>query len=101
MNFIRKKTDRVFILKIYVKPNSYSQEIKQDEGFLLISLKSKPEKNKANKELIKFLKKKLNLSSTGITFIYGLKNPYKIIQVNFNSDISKEEIIDILLRDYN
>ena len=43
-------------LKIKVKPNSGRQEIIKDKEHYIVYLKSVPEKNKANMELIKLLK---------------------------------------------
>lgn len=42
---------------VKVKPNSGRQEIVKKEGYLLVYLKSPPENNKANIELLKLLKK--------------------------------------------
>ncbi len=92
MNFIEKKSDKNYILNLYVKPNSYHQKIEQDGDFLAVSLKSKAKKNKANKELIHLFKKKLSISSSQITFLAGLKNQEKIIEINFYKNIDKEEI---------
>ncbi len=44
-------------IKIKVKPNSKEQSIEKKEDFYIVRLKSSPENNKANLELIKFLKK--------------------------------------------
>lgn len=44
-------------IKIKVKPNSGKQEIVKNEKNYIICLKSAPENNKANIELIKILKK--------------------------------------------
>ncbi|MDP3027865.1 MAG: DUF167 domain-containing protein [Nanoarchaeota archaeon] len=67
------------ILKIKVKPNSDKQEIEKiDEENYKISLKSKPEDNKANIELIKLLKKHFEKD---IKIIKGLRNRNKIIEI--------------------
>ena len=67
------------ILKIKVKPNSEKQEIEKiDEENYKISLKSKPENNKANIELIKLLKKHFGKD---IKIIKGLRNRNKIVEV--------------------
>ncbi len=98
MSFIKKKTDTVFILSIYVKPNAHQQEISEDDKLLLISLKSKPERNKANKELIKLLQRKLNISSDQIHFTSGLRSQYKSIQINFKNKMDKEIMYNMLLK---
>ena len=44
-------------MKIRVKPNSGKQEVIEENGITTVYLKSQPEKGKANKELLKILKK--------------------------------------------
>lgn len=44
-------------IKIKVKPNSGEQSIEQKEDFYIVKLKSAPENNKANLELVKLLRK--------------------------------------------
>ncbi len=67
--------------KITVKPNSKENKIEgfdKERGTYRISIKAKPEDNKANIEIIKFLskllKKKVKISS-------GLNSREKIIEV--------------------
>ena len=45
------------IIHIKIKPNSKEQSIEENESGLIVKLKSSPENNKANLELIKILKK--------------------------------------------
>lgn len=45
------------IIKIRAKPNSNKQEVIKEEDIYHVHLKSRPENNKANLELIKLLKK--------------------------------------------
>jgi len=71
-------TDKRF--KVIVKPNSKENKV---EGFdterkaYRISIKAKPEDNKANIELIKFLSKALKKK---VRIISGLKSREKIIE---------------------
>jgi len=44
-------------INIKVKPNSGEQSIEKKENLYLVKLKSSPENNKANLELVKLLKK--------------------------------------------
>ncbi|TFF93470.1 MAG: DUF167 domain-containing protein [Promethearchaeota archaeon] len=97
MSFIEKKSDKSYILTIYVKPNSRKQKIEQDGNFLALSLKSKARRNKANKELIKLLQNKLNISSNQISFLSGVHNEDKIIQINFLKETDENKITDMLL----
>ncbi len=65
-------------INIKVKPNSKKQEIKKIEQDYVISLKSKPENNKANVELIKLLNKKFGGS---FSIIKGFKGRNKVVEV--------------------
>ena len=67
------------IIKVKVKPNSKSQKIEKiKENEYEVKLKSKPEDNKANLELIKLMKKHLNKE---IKIIKGLKSKNKVLKV--------------------
>ena len=52
MEIPRKK----MMIKLKVKPNSKEQNIEKNNGLYHVKLKSSPENNKANLELVKFLK---------------------------------------------
>jgi uncharacterized protein (TIGR00251 family) len=67
------------IIDVKVKPESGKQEIENVDGSnYKISLKSKPEDNKANIELIKLLKKHFG---SNIKIIKGLRNRNKIVEI--------------------
>ena len=53
-----------------------------NEDFLTISLCSKPIQNKANKELLNLIKKKLKISSSKIQIISGTKSSNKTIKID-------------------
>ncbi|MBU2562103.1 MAG: DUF167 domain-containing protein [Nanoarchaeota archaeon] len=65
-------------IKVKAKPNSGEQSIDKKEDFYSVKLKSSPENNKANLELIKFLekyfKKRVKIKS-------GFKSPKKVVEV--------------------
>ena len=69
------------ILKIKVKPNSRKQEIEEKPDLLIISLKSPPENNQANIELIKILAKHFDLDAKKIKILKGKTSRNKIIEV--------------------
>ena len=73
------------IIRVRVKPNSKKQEIKKINNNYIINLKSKPENNKANIELIKLLSKELKLPSKNIKIIKGMKSKDKIVEVKYKS----------------
>jgi len=67
------------IIKIKVFPSSKKEEIKKiSENFYNVYLKKPPLDNRANKELIKFLK---NYFKTNIKILKGMKSNYKIIEL--------------------
>ena len=86
-------TEEGIILTISVKPNSKKQSIDLDINFLTISLKSQPEKGKANKELLKYLSKILDIHISKIQLISGQTSRDKKILVNgLEIDEIKERI---------
>ncbi len=97
MNFLNKKSDLVFLLKVHVKTNSKIQKIVKNNDYLTISLNSKPVQNKANKELINLIKKKLGISSNQIQIISGLKTTNKLIKITFLKKTEEEELIKQLI----
>jgi uncharacterized protein (TIGR00251 family) len=67
------------ILKVKVKPGAKNTEIIGfEKDFLVIKLKSQPQKGKANEELLKFLKKKYSKSAR---ITKGEKSREKIIEI--------------------
>ncbi len=97
MGFLEKKSEDNFFLHAKIKPNSKNQRILDNNDYLIIFLRSKPAKNKANNELINLLKKKLRLSSNQIKIISGLKNSRKIIKLTYIENVNEKDIIKKLL----
>ncbi|MFW9922454.1 MAG: DUF167 domain-containing protein [Candidatus Thorarchaeota archaeon] len=85
------QTNEGILLKIVVKPNSKQQEIKKESevDYLFISLKSPPDKGKANKELLKFLSSILKITLSNITLKSGHTSRDKIILI---TGISLDEV---------
>lgn len=66
-------------MKILVIPNASKNEIiEQREDYLKIKLKAVASKGKANEELLKFLKKKLNLRAK---IVKGSKSREKVLEI--------------------
>ncbi|MHA2048809.1 MAG: DUF167 domain-containing protein [Promethearchaeota archaeon] len=93
-----KESDLTFLLYVKIKPNARIQKCSSDGDSLTISIRSKPIQNKANKELINLLKKKLEISANQITILSGKKNPKKILQLQFIERRETHEVINDLLR---
>jgi len=100
MVYSEDSSEHTFFLKIRAKTNSKAQKIAYNQvtdSWISINLKSKPVKNKANKELIKLLSKKLNIATSQIQIIAGPKKANKTIQIRFYEDISKRKILKNLI----
>ncbi len=96
MNFLEKQSDTIYFLRLNVKTNSKTQAIVNNGSFLTIFLTSKPIQNRANKELINLLKRKLNISSSQIQIISGSRTQDKLIKISFLENIEEEVIKDFL-----
>jgi len=87
------------IIKLIVKPNSAKNFI---EGICLdrvkIRITGPPEKGKANKELIKFISKKLEIPKKNIKIISGEKSQLKILEI---TDSCGDDLISKLLNENN
>ncbi len=71
------------MLRVKVKPNSKSQIIKTEEdGSLLIHLKSPPVEGKANTELIKLLAKTYGVTQSSIRIKAGQSSKRKLIEID-------------------
>ncbi|MFW9829305.1 MAG: DUF167 domain-containing protein [Candidatus Thorarchaeota archaeon] len=97
MNYIKKNSDFEYIIHLIVKPNSKFQKVVKDKDMLTFFLKSKPIRNKANIELINFIKNKLDLSSSQIQIIHGSKIRDKSIKITFQEKIDQSELLEELL----
>lgn len=71
-------------LTIKVKPSSQTQQvILEQDGSLLVRLKSPPSKGKANKELLRFLKQELG---TSVVLVAGQSSSTKRIEVELTPE---------------
>lgn len=83
------------ILEIKVKTCSNDSKISMNKSNqICINLKSKPEKNKANMELIRLLAKKLAINICDISIMTGRTSKIKRIKIdNKLNNLTKEEIL--------
>jgi len=66
-----------FPIKLKVKTNAKETKIlSQNDDEIILAVKSPPEKNKANLEIIKFFSRELKMK---IRIIHGLKSKNKVI----------------------
>jgi hypothetical protein len=85
-----------FKLHINVKTNSKRQEIINGENFLIVHVRAKPIRNKANNELIHFLRNKLKIASNQIEILSGIKSKNKILKITFQEEEGKQLLINRL-----
>jgi len=97
-NKVLEHTEKGFILRVRLQPNSFSCEIKEilatETGcFLKISVCAIPEKGKANKELIEFLAKKLKTAKSNLEIVSGKLDKYKkiLLKIDDNEVVEKLE----------
>jgi uncharacterized protein YggU (UPF0235/DUF167 family) len=97
MKFLEKISDNNYLIHLTVRTNSKRQKIINNIENLIIYLNSKPIQNKANKELIDLLKRKLKISSNQIRIISGLKSKDKLISLTFLEKVEEKELLKRLL----
>ncbi|WP_413173447.1 DUF167 domain-containing protein [Anabaena azotica] len=69
--------------KVKVKPNSKQQRItEQEDGSLIVHLKSPPVDGKANEELIKLLAEKFDVPKSDIRIKSGLSSRQKLVEID-------------------
>jgi uncharacterized protein (TIGR00251 family) len=69
--------------KVKVKPNSKQQKIaEQEDGSLIVHLKSPPVDGKANEELIKLLAEKFDVPKSHITIKSGSTSRQKVVEID-------------------
>jgi len=79
--YIEERKDGV-ILKVKVTPGSSRNSVSQPtEDRLAVKLTSPPIEGKANKQLVKFLSKKLGISPSSISIVRGMTSRDKVLFV--------------------
>ncbi len=71
-------------LHVKARPNAQKTQIKgiMEDGTIKIEVTAKPEKDKANQEIIKFLSKKFEVLKDNVIIISGKKDRIKLIKIN-------------------
>jgi len=83
------------VIKFFVQPNSSITKIDGlSNGMIRVKINSQPQKGKANKYLIEFLSKKLDIPKSNIKIIRGEFSKIKDIEIK---DIKKDLILQKLL----
>ncbi len=95
MSFFEKRKEG-YLIRVRLTPNSSLLKISGEmedakgEGYLKVNVISVPEKGKANKELLDFLSKMLDISKSSIQIISGETDRYKKIMVKTTADLEKK-----------
>ena len=69
------------MIKIYVKPRSSKTRLVSENGDIIFYTNAKPEKNEANKSLIKYISNRLGISASSIKIVSGYRKRVKIILI--------------------
>jgi len=75
------------VINIKVKANAKENYIEGIcENTVIVRIKERPEKGRANKALIKYLADKLGINTKQIRIIRGLSSPYKTLEIATDLD---------------
>lgn len=91
-----KKTTEGYILRVRLTPNSSFVKTAgvffdaKDEAYLKINVISVPEKGKANKELLDFLAKKLDIAKTSLSVVWGQTDRFKKVCVITDQNLDEK-----------
>ncbi len=78
----RLKFEREIVIKVKVRAGAPANKIKSVvKGVLKIDIKARAEKGKANKELIGFLAKKLEIDENNVKILTGLTARFKTVKI--------------------
>lgn len=80
-----------FIVTVKIVPNSSRNEVVKEDEFIKIKITAPPIENKANKLLIEFLSKKLDVAKSKISILRGENSKFKTLaieEIDYNYFIS-------------
>lgn len=77
-------------IEVKVTAGAKSNSFKKEKGLYYIRIMAKATNGKANKSIIEFLAKELNLKKKDIEIIRGEKNSKKIISINIEDNTLEE-----------
>ena len=92
-----EETNGGTILRVRISPNSSSVSVRgifvlaEGQEFLKVNVISVPEKGRANRELLDFLAKKLNIAKSRMEIISGETDRYKKILIIGDADLEEIE----------
>ncbi len=80
-------------MRIYVKPESPRKELRLELGELTYYTPEPPVAGKANASLKRFLSHALNVSSSFIEIVYGVRSKVKIVVIK---NVKKDDVVKAL-----
>ena len=85
------------LIQIHVKPKAKKQSIScsPEDAECVISVKSAPIQNRANQELLKFIAKRLGISSNQVSIIRGHKTSKKTVLIEGVSPVEVKEALEL------
>jgi len=70
-------------LNVYVKPHSKETcLLAEPDGSLVMKVSASPTKGKANREIVKWLSKQLQIPSSHVQIVSGVRSKKKIVQIS-------------------
>jgi len=79
--------------KVQVKPRSRETKLVVEDGEVILRVMSAPERGAANKEVVKWFAKKLQMPASQVRIISGFRSRTKIIEL---ADVSASELANVL-----
>lgn len=99
MSIYRKEED-FFVLIMKIKPNSSNNKImKFSEEELVISINASPDRERANKELVKYLSQIFECTKDKIQIVNGTHSTNKTVKIGLS--IESDEIIKLIKNEMN
>lgn len=93
-----KSTEKGVLLNLVILPGSNCTGLTRiQDGQLHIDVNAAPEKNKANKEVIRFMSTLLKVDKSSVSIVSGLKSRNKIVMVR--DEMDGERIEKMVLQD--
>jgi uncharacterized protein (TIGR00251 family) len=90
-----RETENGVVIRVKVTPNSSrSALLPGPEGLLAVKLTSPPVEGKANKELIKFLAKRIRIAPSAIAIIKGQSSREKTLLISGVDEKTVREILE-------
>lgn len=94
-SFLQQKAEGEYILYIRLTPGAKQESIQgvfcdeNSQEFLKVYTTVIPEDNKANKQLIKIVAKKIGVAKSNISLIQGGKSRFKTLLIQTENKLSK------------